>query len=183
MNKKEIIESELEELDTLSNKFMERCRQELTKIRKEEVRLFLTTNDKYKLLILRSWEIKYQVPLSYILKTLVPFWEQFIFRRSRKMKQRGFNVKISTLTGKKSEQILIQMITKDFNGKNKILFISSEQDRILNKYTKVSDDIKVKTPKVTSVRKYVKSYKYNIQKNHKLREKIIHQFVQRPYRT
>lgn len=187
MNKKEIITRELEELDILSASFTDKVSKELSKIRSEAINLYLTKPDKYRLLVLRSWMVKYQVNLNYILVRVLPFWEMFIRRRSKKMQSIGLNVKVSTLTGKKSEQILQEMIQRDFpGGANKAIYISEQQDKIFNRYVKSitkfeTDSIPVKTS--PSIRRYVRNYKKQMQHENKLREEIKSKYLKRPHRT
>lgn len=189
MNKRELIERELQDLDSLSDKFVRRVESTLKSIRKEDVHLFLTQKDRYRLLILRSWEIKYRIPLRYILSTVLPIWEAFVKRRSKKMKSQGLNVRVSTLTGKKSEQYLVERINKDFPGElNKIMYISSERERIFNKTLhQVDDGIKVKSnikdlQDFISTTRYVKYYRKERKKENKRRDTIQEEFEERPYR-
>jgi len=135
MDRSDIIEREMENLDRLANSYMHQVERELREIRKDNVNLFLNQKDKYRLLTLRVWSDKYKVDLKFILSTLVPFWEKFIQRRSKKMKQSGLNVRVSTLTGNKSEEILQDSIKRAFpNGENKILWVAERREEIIQHY-------------------------------------------------
>ncbi len=108
MDRKNLIRSEVKALDSISKEYLSHIEDILSSIRNERVKLWLTKPDQYRLLTLRAWESKYKVDTRNILQLLLPFWEAFIQRRSRKMKRIGLNVKVSTLTGKKSEQVLVE---------------------------------------------------------------------------
>lgn len=186
MNRQELIQIELEGVKTLANSFVKEVERTLSRIRKEEVSIFLNDKDRLKLLILRSWGIRYSVSVEYILRTVLPFWEAFVQRRSKKMKSRGLNVQVSTLIGKKSEATLIQNIEKDFpNGINKVLHKQEAAERI---YTKIlsqdkNDGIKIKQPRISTLEKYVRHYRHSMKKDSKNRERIEVEFLKRPYRT
>ena len=62
----------------------------------------LTPEDELRCLRLVQWEEKYRVPLRWIFRTIVPVWRA----RFAKFVQGGFGVKIPTLVGSKSEDIL-----------------------------------------------------------------------------
>lgn len=191
MNSKERLASkEYDNLGTLASEFTGKVRNTLEKIRRAEgstdkVHLWLKQSDQYKLLTLKVWSVKYRVSLRYILETLVPFWEKFVQRRSKKMKRSGLNVRVSTLVGKKSHSILIESIKRDFpNGLNKIMYIAKERER-LYKLALDDDDMKVKQKSLvdySSPDRYVEAYKKSIQAVSKEREEFTAQMKTRPYR-
>jgi hypothetical protein len=187
MNRKELIERELEDLPRLAQDFVHEVEAVVTKIRNEEnekCTLYLTDKDKYRLLILRSWTIRYKVSLRYILNQLLPFWESFIQRRSKKMKSRGLNVQVSTLTGKKSEDILKQCIEKDYpNNLNISLWKTSEQERLYKAALEAElAGIKVRQPNIKTLERYVTYYKYSVSREVKRRERVERSFQKMPYR-
>jgi hypothetical protein len=191
MNKKHLIERELEDLDALAMGFKNLVEEELSIFRKEPVHLYLLKNDRYRLLILRVWTEKYRVPLSYLVATLVPFWESFVQRKSYRMKKQGLNVRVSTLTGKKSELYLQEKLAKDFpNNIHKRLWISNERERIYasQKLKEEKGDFKTKSDTLkslldfSSLKKYVRHYRSKIRKQVKEREKLSSEFRKRPYR-
>jgi hypothetical protein len=181
MNKDELIKLELDNLSSIASGFIKQVESTLEVIRKEKVNLYLTQKDIYRLLILRSWTIKYKVSLEYILRNILIFWEAFVQRRSKQMKGRGLNVRVSTLTGKKSEEILKQFIEKDFpNNLNINIWKTSEQERIFR--IKETEGIKTVRREIKTLSKYVKHYKYSIRKENTRRERIEKLFQSRPYR-
>lgn len=188
MNREELIRMELDNISGLASRNLKDIENTLSIIRKEKVNLYLNTNDIYRLLILRSWVIRYKVSMEYILRNILVFWEAFVQRRSRKMKSAGLNVRVSTLTGKKSEEILQQMIQKDFpNGLNKVIWKTNNQERIFrikpNDGIQTVNTVNTKTKtKARTLHKYVKQYKYKIKKENKRREKIQDIFQTKNYR-
>lgn len=75
----------------------------------------LTQEDEIRCLRLEQWEEKYKVGLTWILKTLVPIWKQKFARYS----MGAFGVKIPTLVGQKSEEILKEKIKELYpDGEN-----------------------------------------------------------------
>ncbi|SRR6266436_322432 len=188
-HRKDIAEQELDSLSRISTKFMNQVEDTLKKIRKDDVTLFLNENDRYRLLTLKVWVQRYRVDLRFILETLLPFWEQFVKRRSRKMKTRGLNVKVSTLVGKKSEEILQDQIRKKLPREiNKRLWISMERERIFTIFALQERDeftrknglkhmVDYKDPK-----KWARAYQKVIEAESKMREKIDTEMKKRPYR-
>jgi hypothetical protein len=181
MNKQEIIEKELEELEGIKENFYSVVEKAVGKIRGTDIRLFLTDKDKMRLLILKTWTIRYKVDLDYILRNLLPFWEVFIQRHTRKVSKQGLNVKVSTLTGKKSESILLDTIKKDFPDKlNEQIWKSREIERLVNRYKDNAE--KTKAPYIRTLERYVKHYRYKMKQETKLRERIETEFLKRRYR-
>ena len=74
----------------------------------------LPDNERYRLLRLRVWAECYQVDMDYIIRKLLPFWANWIPKHSKTLRGQGLGVRISTLTGKKSEQLLQDFIKQDF---------------------------------------------------------------------
>lgn len=181
MDKQELADSEMKKLKPITRNFVQRVEHTLEDIRNEKVKLFLTEKDQYRLLILRVWEDKYKIDLRYILQTLVPFWEGFIQRRSKKMKSRGLNVKVSTLTGKKSEQILVDSISKSFpNRENFSLWIAYHKERIIQNHLKqeTRSQKEFSTPG-----SYLRYYRKQLKTESKLREQITADMKSRNYRN
>lgn len=86
-----------------------RARVELIAKKKFGVKFFGTTKeDDIRLLRLAQWEEKYFVPLEWILQTLVPIWRAKFSRHGH----RGLGVRIPTLVGNKSEEILTREILR-----------------------------------------------------------------------
>jgi len=100
------------------------------------------------------------------------------------MKQAGLNVRVATLTGKKSEVILLEQIRKDFpDGLNKVLWINKEKDRL---FRLTQDDMKVKSKTLldyNSPKKYVEAYRHQIKNISTDKEKFEDTMKERPYRT
>lgn len=70
----------------------------------------LKLEDEYRLIRLLQWEEKYQVSMEWMLHLLLPIWKKMYGRYQRN----GIGVTIATLTGKKSEEIVVQHIQEEF---------------------------------------------------------------------
>jgi hypothetical protein len=186
--RKILAKREIAELDSLSIDFMYDVERALARIRKSQVTLYLRQNDRYKLLRIRVWISRYHVTLEYILSRLLPFWEQFVQRRSKKMKKEGLNVRVGTLTGKKSESILLDMLKKDYpNNLQKAIFIASERTRIFNLLEKqYNKDFKIKEKSMidySSPKRYVNAYRRRMIHTQRQRENFTEEMKLRPYRN
>jgi hypothetical protein len=191
MNRKELIERELEDLDQISNSFQNTVQDTLSVIRNTRSFLYLKQPDRYRLLILKSWIDRYNVSLRYILETVLPFWESFVQKRSPRLKGRGLNVRVSTLTGKKSESILQEQIKKDFpNGANYVISNNQERERIISRshyldsrHRDLDNRVDNRRTKIGSLERLVRHYRYTTRKESKYRMKLSDKFQERPYRT
>jgi len=186
-HRKDIAGQEESDLSKLANKFRRQVEAELSLIRDEPVTLFLNQNDEYRLLTLKTWTYKYKVSLKFILDELLPFWEQFVQRRSKRMKKAGLNVRVSTLIGKKSEVILQEQIKKRLpRDQNKRLWISLERERIfVSSLSRDRDQFTKKLKHMTEYkdpRKWAKAYQRMIEEEQRLRDSIVTQLEKRPYR-
>lgn len=91
----------------------------------------LKKEDEVRCLRLAQWEETYRVSLEFILKTLVPVWKQKFARYS----MGAFGVKIATLVGQKSEEILKGKIFELYpDGENIRQWKANEQQRQWNLY-------------------------------------------------
>ena len=201
MNRKDIIEREVEKLDRISNQYSYEVEDVLEKIRGTRVKLWLTKDNKYRLLVLRTWEIKYKVDLEFILQTLLPVWDKFTRTRSRFAKTGALNVRPATLVGKKSEQILQDAIKKEYkNGQNIKLWMMERREEIIESHLKqlrkrdmlssradpssmlTESGVLKDLPDFSNPEKYVKYYAKYIRKERDIREKVEEMFTKLPYR-
>jgi|HubBroStandDraft_2_1064218.scaffolds.fasta_scaffold92145_1 hypothetical protein len=137
MTREELQEREYKDLDSIAKNYLQHVEVILGEIRKERIKLWMQKPDMYRLLTLRTWETKYRIDTRTLLQTLLPFWERFVQRRSKKMKKAGLNVRVSTLTGKKSEQVLKDQLKVMYpSQENVMLYISNERERIIQNYLK-----------------------------------------------
>jgi hypothetical protein len=204
MDKSDIIKRELKQLDSTVRSYLQYTEEVLGSMRNETVKLWLTKNDQYSLLTLKVWEDKYKVSLKFILIILLPFWETFVQRRSKKMKRAGLNVRVSTLIGKKSEQILQESIKKLYpNGENIQMWLAEERERIiqnqLHKLEKLNDDGVHSRSDPSSMRdtngrilnlsdfstpkQFLTYYRSYMKKEHITRDKLEEQMKKRSYRN
>lgn len=204
MTRKKLIRRELKLLKQSSDTFAYKVEQALTAIRGDQARLYLNRPDKIRLMILRSWTIKYHCNLKYILQTLIPFWTRFVSQRSRKQLSKGLNVRVSTLTGNKSESVLKEHLEQDFPSDLLYrLWKSNEQEKIyslaeaklISPRLKDDDGIPVKYQRKKqkkqknrrledsrTIDRFVKRYTSKIKKAYDFREKLVEEFQERPYR-
>jgi hypothetical protein len=85
----------------------------------------LTAEDEIRCLRLVQWEEKYRVPLEGILNLLVPIWKKKFSRYGA----RGLGVKIPTLVGNKSEEILKAKVLEQWpDGQNIAQWKALEQE-------------------------------------------------------
>lgn len=189
MKIKQLAKHEMNDLEMTTNLFIQEVEAALSKMKDEKVRLFLPQNDKYRLLKLKLWTEKYSVDLYYIISKLVPIWASFIRRQSKALKSQGLGVRVATLTGKKSEQLLQDLIAKDFSSdQNKLLHRINEQNRILNEVVESKDGIKTESDSVKNIldfpspKGYMRYYKRRIRRQLKYRNLIIEEMMKYPYR-
>jgi hypothetical protein len=190
MKLQQLARHELHDLEMTANTFAQRVETALSTYRKDKVRLFLPDKEKYRLLKLRVWMERYNVDLLYILERLIPLWEGFIKRRTKALKSQGLGVKVATLTGKKSEQFLKDMVDRDYpSDTNKELVRINKQNRILNREKSVVEDgIKTKSDGMknlfdfNSPKGYMQYYKRRISRQTHHREHIIQLLKKYPYR-
>jgi len=110
------------------------CRGRIEAIVKERFGLKwwkLKREDEIRCLRLEQWEEKYRVPLWWILQTLVPIWR----RKFAKYSLGAFGVKIPTLVGAKSEEIIRSEIKTQFpDGENVRQWKAREQQKQWSRY-------------------------------------------------
>lgn len=91
----------------------------------------LKPEDEIRCLRLEQWEQKYRVSLKWIILTLVPIWKKKFARYA----SGAFGVKIATLVGDKSEEILRCKILELFpDGENIRQWKAGEQQRQWSRY-------------------------------------------------
>lgn len=131
-------------------------------------RLFrLSDDDRIRLLTLQCWSERYKVTLDYIVALLVGYYAQR-FARMGANKQ-GLGCRVSVLTGKKSEAILIDAIKRDFPEEEHLLAWRHEHRKMLLAVsdTDVDDEEMVVKHKTIldyqSPKAYVRAYSKRIQ--------------------
>jgi hypothetical protein len=189
MKIKNLAKIEKSELNLLCDSFRQEVEETISKIRNDKFRFYvLPQNEQYRLLRLRVWTERYQVDLTYILSRLLPFWKKWIPNKSRAIASQGIGVRIATLTGKKSEQMLQEFIKQDFpSDQHKLLRRSFLQNELLDKYMESSDGIKTGSKSKNLfdfVRPagYLQYYRRRMRRQHDEREELSKQFKERPYR-
>jgi hypothetical protein len=69
--------------------------------------------DELRLLTLAVWAERYKVSLEFVVTTLVTFWSKVVRAKARG----GIGVKIWTLVGKKSHEVLLEEIARQYPNK------------------------------------------------------------------
>lgn len=145
--------------------------KELFQLRSEE----LTKDGKDTatlLLVLRTWVLRYRVPLKWILQTLYRYYEKPISRAGRKP---TMGITIATLCGSASQTIIEEAIMRHFpNGENELDW--KHRQRLLA--------APPPPPKQRSdnVRKFIKDYVSWISSRKKTEEATNMRMKRRPYR-
>jgi hypothetical protein len=135
----------------------------------------LREEDEIRCLRLEQWEDRYRVSLRFILTTIVPIWKQKFARYSAG----AFGVKIPTLVGQKSEEILKQKIAELFpNGENIQQWKATAQQR---QWTQYRDGIKQKE-NWENPRDAVREYQQRMIRERELRKEFEKKARLRPYR-
>ena len=137
------------------------------------VKLFLSDDDKFRLLRLKVWSIRWSIPVDEILDILIPILRKVVEGKGRQWKRlnKGLGIRITTLTGEASEKILIREIDRRYpQGENVSVLKSAEQDRqlIAEKVEEEGGEFAVRsTPKLItseSIDDYVERYATRVQK-------------------
>jgi hypothetical protein len=177
MDREDVIEQELKQLNKTALRYAKRVEDYLQVYQGKNVRnvmLYLSEGDQLRLLTLRAWEMKYKVSLKFILSTLLPFWQSFLKNKTKKI-SRGLGVRISTLTGKKSEQILRDAISRTYpDNENVLVWMAERREEIIQcELERMHTGIRIKSLlKFSSPQKYFRHYQNRIQEEALLREQI-----------
>lgn len=123
----------------------------------------LKTPDLYRLLSLRTWSLKYNLPIEEILRVLVTYWAK---RFERKFKTQGkgkksLGCKVATLCGNVSEEILKDYISKTYPSNEHVAVFKSQQQE---RYMKVRE---MKVFYSNTVDMFMKRYKKTTEKARK----------------
>src|ERR1700722_948959 len=181
MKIKNLAKIEMSELDMLCTTFQTEVEECVSKIRDRKFTFYmLPVNERYRLLRLRVWTELYQVDLLYILSKLLPFWSNWIPKKSKYVKKGdGLGVRIATLTGKKSEQMLVEFIKQDFPSEtHKLLHRNHLQYVVLNQPEKSGDGIQTASDKSKTLfdfpnpKGYLQNYRRTIRRQRDKREEM-----------
>lgn len=141
--KKLLVRTELRELDRIAFRMYADVVRYLEAHGRKMYGLSLT--DKYRLLKFRNWMERYKISLEFILDTLLPYYQRRFKTENHK---KGLGVKVTTLTGKKSEQIISDKVFEQFpNGENISLARHDRITEIIARRTGEDDEFspKIKT--------------------------------------
>lgn len=136
----------------------------------------LKPEDEIRCLRLEQWEEKYKVSLRFILRTLVPIWKQKFARYTKG----AFGVKIPTLVGSKSEEILKGKILELYpDGENVRQWKAVEQQR---QWAQYREGIK-QVENWELPMKAVQDYQHRMERERELRKEFEKRARLRPYRN
>lgn len=124
--------------------------------------------DVLRLLSLRTWTIKYSLPLEEILKVLLDYYKRFE-RKFRRPSSGGKSLgcRISNLCGDRSEELLQEYIVKTYPSNEHVSVYKAQQQA---RYLKVRE-IKVFYSK--TVEMFLKRYKRTTEEARKANQKIL----------
>lgn len=135
----------------------------------------LKKEDEIRCLRLEQWEEKYKVSLEFILRTLVPIWKRKFARYSTG----GFGVKIPTLVGQKSEDILKGKILELFpDGENVRQWKAVEQQK---QWAQYREGVRQKENWELPMRA-VQEYQHRMEREREARKEFEKKAWLRPYR-
>lgn len=119
------------ELEQQLNSFQVEVQKLLTIQLKKSIVLRPSMTDSLRLFNLRMWSLKYNVPVKYILETLIGYWLS-TKNVTRKKPPRGIGVRIPTLVGPTSRKVLESAILRDFpNRENELQARAAIEERFL----------------------------------------------------
>lgn len=193
----------MKEMTLISKMYVSRIQKALRLLRQDDrLSLYFTDKDRIRLLTLRVWEKKYKIDTLTMLHILIPFWDRFMNKRVKRI-SKSLGVRVATLTGKKSEQILVDTLHQTFpNQENVALWMSSQREQIISdelKRVKKSDKFGPRvdpssmeddeTGKIlgltdfSSPAKYLRYYRKWIRKEQAQRDRIQNEMRKYPYRN
>lgn len=99
---------------------------------KKHIILHYSKTDQLRFMTLRTWELRYRVPVYEILDILVPIMRGVV--KAKRSKQSALGVSAATLTGQAAERILADNLLKRFpNAEHIAVWRSTERERQLTR--------------------------------------------------
>jgi hypothetical protein len=105
-----------------------------------QITLFLSHEDSLRLLNFRVWMLRWHQPISFMLQTLFDHYHEH-----RKIHRRGYRsigIRLSTLMGERSEEVLEQRIFEMLPGGTEDQARSETKQRLLSSPTQTADGLK-----------------------------------------
>lgn len=98
--------------------FVSQTEQIASSVLRDKITFRITEQDQFKLYQLQIWAWRYKVPVAYVVRTLLVYW-QARMPRHFKRKKGALGLRISTLVGVKSKNYLLQRLQEEFpNNEN-----------------------------------------------------------------
>lgn len=145
--------------------------------------------DQYRLLVLDVWKERYRVSIRFILKRLVPYYQSRINKWQKRRYADGLGIRVATLVGVHSEQILKETVEKEFpEAENFNEWRWKQRLAILQQREQVNDDgiaIREKTVHdFSKPERYMKYYQRKTRQKRAEFEKALNndENKKRPYR-
>ena len=168
-------------LDLAAAKFLGRFLTILSELRGKDVSYAqYSEQDRYRLLVLLAWSRRYQVPIEYVVETLIRFWDRKITHRSRKKVATIIGVRITTLVGAVSQSVLEERIMAEYPKlENESEWKSRARNRMLP-----PDGPETET--APTIEEFMDSYRSRVERKRNLlmeNKRPGSSFTRRPYRN
>ena len=164
------------ELDLAVMKFQTRVERIATQLLERPVTLRLARQDQLRLLNLKFWTSEYKVSLRYILSVLLPYWEN-AKHIQRKKPIYGLGIRVATLIGARSRQVLEEQMQKDYpGGENEFEFRSELESRVALAPEVLADY------RITDPRKLMVAYRARIRRARQAVDEFAKQMARRSWR-
>lgn len=149
-----------------------------SRILKRKVVLRLSRTEQLQILNLRMWAQRRQVSLHYVLQVLLDFWSK---RYQVPKRGQGLGVRISTLVGKKSKEILDEAIIRDYPGQENVRELRAD----LETKAITSEEVMgaTGTLHIQDPLQFMKAYRARVQRARAAVDDVQKALCRRPWRT
>lgn len=144
---------------------------------KRRIVLRLTPHEQNLLFNLQMWSQRRTVTVKYILSVLLPYWVKVTKAPKR---TQGLGIRITTLCGQKSQEILDEAIIKDFPTQENIRQFRSELET--QALASGEDFESSGLYRVADPLKFIKAYKSSLSRARKVIGDLQEQLSRRPWR-
>jgi hypothetical protein len=118
------------EAETIAMRWEIAVQEAVSRVRGQPVQLHLPEEQRYRLLVLRTWVLRYRVSLDFILETLLSYYQRVIRRYGS---SHGIGLSLPTLCGHRSQEILEVAILAAFpNNENEDQWRAEKRHQLLS---------------------------------------------------
>lgn len=148
---------------------------------------WISKDDEKRLLTWAVWSERYAVTIGWILRCLIPYYQDRFQKRRKIDHRKGLPCKIATLTGKFSEWLIKQQLQKEFpDGENRELQRQLKREQIVREREEreTGEEVMTRRKRLTDyevISAYVDGYENRIRERRKQLERE-RQKPQKPYR-